>query len=1307
MFTKTATFVFRLFSILILLTLLVGALGITPVRAAGIFYVTPSGTGNCSSWADACILQTALTGAGSGDEIWVAAGVYKPTTDPANRVANFHLKSGLAAYGGFTGTETIRDQRNPAINITILSGDIDNNDSQTPIIADLTTVTGNTTNSYHVVVGAANATLDGFTITAGNANDSASPNNAGSGMYNYSSDSLALTNITFSGNGAGFGGGMLNAFSSPTLTYVTFNGNAATSSGGGMLNYSSSPVLTNVTFSNNSAGWGGGIYNESGSSPTLTNVTFSSNGADYGGGMENNGSNPMLTSVTFDGNTATSSGGGMLNYSSSPTLMNVTYSDNSAGWGGGMYNESGSSPTLTNSTLSGNSATWGGGIYNFSGALTVTNSTLLENTAGNIDVIGGGGGIYNDTSGNVTLMNSTLSGNSAAYGGGIENTGTLTVTNSSTLSGNSAHSKGGGIYNTTSGNATVTNSSLLGNDAPFEGGGIYNEGGLTVTDSTLSENSAWNSNGNGGGIDNWYGTLTVTNSTLSGNSALNDGGGIYNYHANITMRNSTLSGNSAHGGGGIYSEQSVVAVTNNTLTGNSAYAGGGIFTYLSTLTVTSSTLSGNSSGLRAISGTLNFANTIIAHSTSAVDCVADTIATNVNNLVQDGSCSAGGINFKSGNPLLVALADNGGPTWTMALQADSPARDAGDDATCAAPPVNNLDQRGITRPQGAHCDIGAYEFVSTPPPGAFDKSAPANGATGISTSPTFSWAASSGVTSYEYCYDTSNDNTCSSWINNGTSTSKALSGLTPGTTYYWHVRANNTGGTTYSNGSSTAFWSFTTVVAAPGAFDKSAPASGTTGVSTSPTLLWTVSSGAASYEYCYDTSNDATCNNVWTSTGTNTSVGLSSLGTNTTYYWQVRALNAGDTTYANDGTWWSFTTIPNAPAAFNKSAPVNGATNQSTSPTIIWDTSANASSYDYCYDTLNNTICDSSWISTGMTTSVGLIGLNIATTYYWQVRATNTGGTVYANSGTWWSFTTGSDGIPPTVIDIIRLDPTPTAATSVRFNVLFSEPVAGVDMIGPAFDDFTLMATSGISGAFVTDVSGSGTTYAVTANTGSGNGTLRLDVKTGGSIVDAALNPLAAGFTTGQVYSIIKTATFIDVPLSYWANGFIERLYNAGVTGGCSTNPLMFCPETVVTRAQMAVFLLRGEHGSTYTPPTAVGNVFGDVPASYWAAAWIEALAAEGVTGGCGNGNYCPGIVVTRAQMAVFLLRAEHGNTYIPPTATGVFADVPTTHWAAAWIEQLAAEGITGGCGSGNYCPETPVTRAQMAVFLVGTFNLP
>ena len=188
-----------------------------------------------------------------------------------------------------------------------------------------------------------------------------------------------------------------------------------------------------------------------------------------------------------------------------------------------------------------------------------------------------------------------------------------------------------------------------------------------------------------------------------------------------------------------------------------------------------------------------------------------------------------------------------------------------------------------------------------------------------------------------------------------------------------------------------------------------------------------------------------------------------------------------------------------------------------------------------------------------------------------------------------------------------------------------------------------------------------------------------------------------------------SSATFSDVPSTYWAWNYIERLYNAGITGGCSISPLMYCPETNVTRAQMAVFLLRGEHGSTYTPPDASGTVFGDVPLGYWAGPWIEQLAAEGITGGCGNGNYCPDLPVTRDQMAVFLLRAEHGSSYSPPTPTGVFTDVPTDYWAAAWIEQLAVEGITGGCSTFPmmYCPATVVNRAQMAVFLVRAFNLP
>ena len=186
--------------------------------------------------------------------------------------------------------------------------------------------------------------------------------------------------------------------------------------------------------------------------------------------------------------------------------------------------------------------------------------------------------------------------------------------------------------------------------------------------------------------------------------------------------------------------------------------------------------------------------------------------------------------------------------------------------------------------------------------------------------------------------------------------------------------------------------------------------------------------------------------------------------------------------------------------------------------------------------------------------------------------------------------------------------------------------------------------------------------------------------------------------------------TFADVTPSYWASSFIERLASAGITGGCATGPVRYCPETTVTRDQMAVFLLRGIHSSSYNPPSVGSSTgFGDVPTTYWAAGWIKQLAAEGITGGCGFGNYCPGSPVTRAQMAIFLLRSKHGPSYTPPgvgAGTG-FTDVPPTYWAAAWIKQLVAEGIATGCGASTYCPESPVNRAQMAVFLVRTFNLP
>jgi hypothetical protein len=151
-----------------------------------------------------------------------------------------------------------------------------------------------------------------------------------------------------------------------------------------------------------------------------------------------------------------------------------------------------------------------------------------------------------------------------------------------------------------------------------------------------------------------------------------------------------------------------------------------------------------------------------------------------------------------------------------------------------------------------------------------------------------------------------------------------------------------------------------------------------------------------------------------------------------------------------------------------------------------------------------------------------------------------------------------------------------------------------------------------------------------------------------------------------------------------------------------------YCPDTATTRAQMAVFLLRARFGPTYAPPPCTNATFADVPCSNPFAAWVYDLVARNVTGGCGGGNYCPDAPVTREQMSVFLLRTADGPAYTPPPCSApVFADVPCSSLFAAWINELNARGIAGGCGGGNYCPLSPVTRAQMAVFLVATFGLP
>ncbi|MFH0343661.1 MAG: choice-of-anchor Q domain-containing protein [Chromatiales bacterium] len=331
-----------------------------------------------------------------------------------------------------------------------------------------------------------------------------------------------------------------------------------------------------------------------------------------------------------------------------------------------------------------------------SGDLTLHNTTV---SGGYSDrgLLYSGGGVYN--SGILTLTNSTVSGNYVySGGGGVLNSGTLTLTNS-TVSGNSIinHGSGsGGVFN--SGTLTLTNSTVSGNRITglgFGGGGVSNTGTLTLTNSTVSGNSA---NYGGGGVDN-SGTATLTNSTVSGNF---DGGGMHN-SGMLTLTNSTVSGN--FGGSGGVSNSGTATLTNSTVSGNYvAYYGGGVYNS-GTLVLTRALISGNHSAL------VPEASEVYTNMTRPPEAII--VANNHNLFGHDGD--AGVTGFSPGptdivpnvpfGAILKPLADNGGPTKTHALPVGSPA--------IGKSPANSgckpTDQRGVTRPQGAACDIGAFE----------------------------------------------------------------------------------------------------------------------------------------------------------------------------------------------------------------------------------------------------------------------------------------------------------------------------------------------------------------------------------------------------------------------------------------------------------------------------------------------------------------------------------------------------------------------------------------------------------------------
>ncbi|HDL20814.1 MAG TPA: choice-of-anchor D domain-containing protein [Nitrospirae bacterium] len=418
--------------------------------------------------------------------------------------------------------------------------------------------------------------------------------------------------------------------------------------------------------------------------------------------------------VTFDkvtiqnGFPGATSGGGVL-AKGDLTITNSTIDNNSghiccSGGGGGLYVSG--ALTITNSTISNNFGYYGGGVYVF-GPLTITNSTISGNTS---DQHGAGVNAYGKPN---TITGSTFSGNTITdigHGGGLflyVHDGTTTITNS-TFSNNQAIT-GGGLDSFWGTNATlnITGSTFTNNVASNHGGGIaveQNTTTLNITDSTIDGNS----NGDGAGVYT-IGPLTITRSTISNNSCANGcrGGGVYG-GATTAITNSTISGNRAdpwsYGpsmGSGVYIPNGATAtITNSTIYGNINGGGG----------------NGNTGGGVAADGSLTITNSIVAGNTGwKGNCDRAGITSGGYNIEDTDNCGfniAGDqVNVSIAFLLDTALTDNGGPTQTHALLAGSPAIDAGDSTICAGADVNGVDQRGFPRSDGA-CDIGAYEDMT-------------------------------------------------------------------------------------------------------------------------------------------------------------------------------------------------------------------------------------------------------------------------------------------------------------------------------------------------------------------------------------------------------------------------------------------------------------------------------------------------------------------------------------------------------------------------------------------------------------------
>ena len=454
-----------------------------------------AGANNGTTWADAYkFLQDALADASSSEkpvEIRVAQGVYQPDSSAAepngtgDRNATFQLIRGVALKGGYAGFgHPDPNARDFELYETVLSGDLDSNDLDVNGPADLRDEPSRVENAYHVVTSRdsdESAVLDGMTITGGNANgDWPDPwpyEERGGGMYNEGG-----------GRETGGRGGPITIEYAATISNCTFVGNSA-AFGGGMYNYQSYPKVLWCSFISNSSpfrlsgdvgrgGTGGGIHNAE-SSPMITNCLFRGNSAVVGGGMSNERSYPVVSLCTFLSNAA-HLGGGVYGYWSSPHLNGCVFNKNSAeSWGGGVANRS-SSPSVTNCIFSENWAhTTGGGMANEGGSPEIMDCIFTANSSQNW-----GGGVSNNMS-DVVLARCVFAGNRGRrFGGAVENTRCEPVMANCTIVLNRAGETGGGVRCGYGSYGLLRNSILWGNSAPkgreIAVDGVYEAAKMTV-----------------------------------------------------------------------------------------------------------------------------------------------------------------------------------------------------------------------------------------------------------------------------------------------------------------------------------------------------------------------------------------------------------------------------------------------------------------------------------------------------------------------------------------------------------------------------------------------------------------------------------------------------------------------------------------------------------------------------------------------------------------------------------------------------------------------------------------------------------